>query len=138
MNRVISTRRMISVFAGLSLTLGVGSASAAVTADGCVKTIIKEAQGFAKKKSTALRKCEDGVLKGKITGPCPDSANATKIADAMAKAEAKIDKKCAGLEGVTSSGECTAAGVPDACCTDVGAGDCFPANIGYGAFCPRV
>jgi cysteine-rich repeat protein len=137
MNRRLSKTRAIAVFTGLGLLLGVGSASAANTVDGCLATIAKEAQGFAKKKSTALRKCEDGVLKGKVTGPCPDTKNADKISAAMAKAEANIAKKCAGLEGVGPSGACTAAGVPDACCTGDGTGGCFPLNIGYGANCPR-
>ena len=137
MNRRLSKTRAIAVFTGLSLALGVGSASAANSVNGCLATIAKEAAGFAKKKSTALRKCEDGVLKGKISGPCPDSGNATKIADAMAKAESKIAKKCSGLDAVGPSGACTDAGVPDACCTGAGTGDCFPESIGYSANCPR-
>jgi len=133
----LSKTRAVAVFTGLSLLLGVASANAANSIDGCLRTVAKESAGFAKKKSTALRKCEDGVLKGKVTGPCPDAANAAKISAAMAKSEDKIAKKCTGLDAETASGACTAAGVPEACCTGAGTGDCFPANIGYGSNCPR-
>lgn len=138
MNSIFSKTGAVAVFTGLGLMLGVGSASAKVTVDGCLRTIAKEANKFAKKKSTALRKCEDGVLKGKIVGPCPDSSNAQKIADAMTKAEEKIAKKCAGLEtnGVHNTG-CSDVGDPDPCCTGEFEGNCFPSNVGYGENCAR-
>ncbi len=113
-----------------------GQAMAANTVDGCVQTILKEAQKFGQKKANAVRKCEDGVLKGGTTGPCPDAGNAQKIADAMAKAEASIAKKC---DELYDNAACTGAGTPDACCTGLGEGTCFDAGMfGYPDLCPRA
>jgi len=123
----------------VAVAMSSGSASAANTVEGCARTILKQAQGFAQKKANALRKCEDGVLKAKVTGPCPDTKNADKIAVAMTKALEKIAKKCEGFDtaGVHNR-DCNGVGDPAACCTGAEAGTCFPANLGYGDNCPRA
>lgn len=113
-----------------------GQVLAANSVDGCVQTILKEAQKFGQKKANSLRKCEDGVLKGSVTGPCPDAGNAQKIADAMTKAEESIAKKC---DELYDNAACTGAGTPDACCTGVAEGTCFDAGLfGYPDLCPRA
>src|SRR5690242_3456481 len=50
----------------------------------CQRAIGKNTAKFFAAKNRALQKCEDGVLKGTLGGPCPD---ATKAAPAIAKAE---------------------------------------------------
>lgn len=125
------------IAAAAAAALGSAAASAANTPEKCVATILKEAQKFAQTKANAMRKCEDGVLKGKVTGPCPDTKNADKINGAMAKSLASIEKKCETLDAVTND-DCIGAGDPDACCTDEGEGTCFPTSVGYGDNCPRA
>jgi hypothetical protein len=125
------------LIAAMAVSLCASSAIAANSPEGCVRTIVKEAQKFAQTKANAMRKCEDGVLKGKVTGPCPDSKNDEKISGAMSKAIAKINKKCETLDAVGND-DCVGAGDPDACCTGAGEGSCFPATVGYGDNCPRA
>ncbi len=70
----------------------------------CQAAIVKSAASFAQARAKALQKCEDGVVKRKITGPCPDQ----KAADSIAKAEAKlatgIAKACGGKDKACGSG----------------------------------
>ncbi len=89
----ISMRKWLLVPA-LALVLAPLNTMAANTPEGCLRTVLKEAQKFAQKKANSMRKCEDGVLKGKITPPCPDAKNLEKINKARTKAEEKIVKKC--------------------------------------------
>lgn len=70
----------------------------------CQAAIVKSAATFVQAKAKALQKCQDGVVKRKITGPCPDQ----KAADSIAKAETKlttgIAKACGGKDKACGSG----------------------------------
>lgn len=88
----------------------------------CQLAIGKNAAKFIEAKNKALQKCEDGVLKGTVTGPCPD---AIKALPAINKAETK---KVAGI--------CKACGGPDKLCG--GGDDLTPAVIGFASTCPSV
>jgi len=72
-------------------------AAAANTPAGCKRTVLKEAQKYAAKKAALMGKCEDGILQGKIVGPCPDAKNAAGIAKAESALIDKIGKKCLDL-----------------------------------------
>jgi hypothetical protein len=88
----------------------------------CQAAIGKNVAKFLSAKSKALSKCEAGVLKGTVTGPCPDTAGAKP---AIAKAQSKA-----------SAGMCKACGGADKLC---GGGDDIPlASIGFPASCPAV
>lgn len=89
---------------------------------GCQRAIGKSTAAFFAAKSKALQKCEDGIMKGTVTGPCPDAG---KAAPAIAKAESK---KRAGI--------CKACGGPDRLCG--GGDDLSPAQIGFTGNCPNV
>ncbi len=118
-----------SLLAGaIAMALAPSLAAAANTPEGCLRTVLKEAQMYGQKKANSLRKCEDGVLKGKVTGPCPDAANQTKIDDAAAKAVAKIVKKCddAAQFGLSNCPRAACAAVLTSS-TDLG--DCVTCNI---------
>ncbi len=88
----------------------------------CQIAIGKNAAKFFEAKNKALSKCEDGVMKGKVTGPCPD---AVKAGPKIAKAESK---KIAGI--------CKACGGSDKTCD--GVNDLTPAQIGFAGTCPSV
>jgi len=89
---------------------------------GCQRSIGKNTGKFFAAKSKALQKCEDGVIKGTVAGPCPD---AVKAAPAIAKAESK---KRAGI--------CKACGGADRSCG--GGDDLTPTQIGFTSSCPSV
>ena len=55
-------------------------------------------------KAKALQKCEDGVVKRKITGPCPDQKAADSIAKADDKLATGIAKACGGKNKACESG----------------------------------
>ncbi len=72
---------------------------AANSPEGCLRTVLKETQGYAQKRANNLRKCNDALLKdGSAAAGCPvtdPKAKASgKIANDAAKAKAKIEKKC--------------------------------------------
>jgi len=94
----------------------------------CQKTIGKEAVNFLVAKSKALQKCWDGVVKGKIQAPCPDSKAQAAIAKAEAKKFDKICKSCGG------GGDKKPA---DSQCDSITAFD-IQAQIGFRATCPAV
>jgi hypothetical protein len=87
----------------------------------CQRTIGKESTKFVDKKTNALRKCEDQVLKGKIIGPCPDAKATMKISMAEAKLADKICKACGGGDGECGNGN-----------------DLSVATIGFASSCPNV
>src|SRR6202008_1412713 len=87
----------------------------------CQRAIGKESVKFFISKSKALRKCEDQVLLGATSGPCPDAATASAIASAEAKKVAKICAACGGADGACGGGD-----------------DLTPAAIGFAAQCPAV
>lgn len=104
----------------------------AKTPEKCRRTIVKAAQGFAAAKASALRKCEDGVLKGKVVGPCPDAKNATAIAKAASKLVGGINKQCGELTVADTGFE---ANCPRAAClgandTIADVAECVACNTG--------
>jgi hypothetical protein len=88
----------------------------------CQVAIGKNTAKFLQSKNKALQKCEDGILKGTVVGPCPDSL---KAEPAITKAESKKIAKI-----------CKACGGPDKTCD--GVDDFTPAQIGFPANCPSV
>jgi hypothetical protein len=64
----------------------------------CKREIAKRSSQFAQAKIVALQKCEEALLKGATTGPCPDAKTATKIAQAEAKLRSAISAKCGGAD----------------------------------------
>jgi cysteine-rich repeat protein len=73
------------------------NAAAAQDADACKRAIAKETAKYETTRSKRLQKCEDGVLKGKVTPPCPDADTAAKINDAKTKMDDKITAACTGV-----------------------------------------
>lgn len=77
----------------------------------CQQAIGKNGIAFLTTKSKAMLKCEDGVYKGKVSGPCPDAAKAVPAIDsAEAKKVAAITKACGGPDGVLTPRTCQNAG----------------------------
>ncbi|HEY2386101.1 MAG TPA: hypothetical protein VGK30_04005 [Candidatus Binatia bacterium] len=91
-------------------------------ANKCQVAIGKNAAKFLSAKSKALSKCEGGVLKGTVTGPCPD---ALKAVPAINKAESKkiagICKACGGADKICGNGDDQTVGA-----------------IGFATTCPNV
>jgi hypothetical protein len=70
----------------------------------CQAAIIKNAAGFVQAKTKALQKCADGVVKRKLSGPCPDQKAVDAIAKAGDKLAAGIAKACGGKNKICESG----------------------------------
>lgn len=80
----------------------------------CQRSIGKNLEKFYKAERKALAKCEDGVIKGKITGSCPDSKNLAKINKARQKLLDKLDKDCGKKEDLNQDdfgGPCVCPGL---------------------------
>ncbi len=88
----------------------------------CQRSVGRAGARFFSKKSKALQKCEDAVLAGTGTPPCPDSKATFSIARAREKAAAQICKFCGGEDQV---------------CQGIAA-DLTPPAIGFIAQCPPV
>ena len=85
----------------------------------CQQTIGKETSAYLIAKSKALAKCWDGVLNGKITGPCPDALKAVPAIDkAEDKKVANICKACGGADKACTANTCTAGDVGSPCDTN--------------------
>ncbi len=87
----------------------------------CQTSIGKTLTKYFQLKAQALAKCEDKVLAGVVTGPCPDPNTASKLARAGGKVASAICRACGG---------------PDRSCD--GSGDLSAATIGFPANCPAV
>ena len=64
------------------------------TADATVKcraTVIKESAKITGAVAKLMQQCEEGVRLGKVVGPCPDAATATKITGAKSSTGAAAD-----------------------------------------------
>jgi hypothetical protein len=95
----------------------------------CQTAIGKNASKFLSAKSKALSKCEAGVLKGTVTGPCPDVAGALPaIAKAQSKSDAGICKACGGPDKVCGGGD-------DQTVSAIGFPNCPAVTIPGGAAC---
>lgn len=104
MNMRITTKVLGAALAAAAL---VASATAAHADLKCRETVAKESAKLTQSIAKSLQKCEQGVVDGKVTGPCPD---ATKAAPAITKAESKLQaaivKKCATSTGEFTYGRC--------------------------------
>jgi hypothetical protein len=126
----------------VGLTVAFGNAAAhAQDPLKCRRAIAKNAAGFEAKRIKALQKCRDGVLKDG-GGACPDAKATDKIAKALAKAEEKITKDCAGLSLTDMNfaglaNQCSGGDFPGTPCDTsadcAGGGTCAPVD-----FCPSV
>jgi hypothetical protein len=86
----------------------------------CQVSLVKEANKFFVARSKAFGKCEANVLKGKISGPCPDAEATEAIDKAEAKKIANICKKCGGEDKLCTGKTCQNAGtgLPSSCTID--------------------
>ena len=62
----------------------------------CRREIARASAKFGKAKLNALRKCEDAVLTGAASGPCPDGKASAQIGKAAAQLQSAIAKRCGG------------------------------------------
>jgi cysteine-rich repeat protein len=85
-----------AVVAAVALALGATGARAQDPTK-CRQQIAKNAQKYTSKVTKASQKCEEGRLKGKIMGTCPDAKATDKINKAASKLSDKIGKACAGV-----------------------------------------
>jgi hypothetical protein len=84
----------------------IASATAAHAGIKCRVTVAKQSANVTAAIAKVLTKCEAGVHAGKIPGPCPDTAGATKIAATKSKLKAAIQKACATSTGEFTFGRC--------------------------------
>jgi cysteine-rich repeat protein len=110
-------------FLGLALCcVAAWSAPASAEPTNCKREISRAGTKFVRAKMKALQKCEDAIVTGKSTGPCPDAKASTAIAKATTKLQVAIGKRCGG---------------PDASCATTGDNDSL-ASIGWNlGSCPN-
>ena len=92
----------------------------------CQTAIGKATMTLLLAKSKILAKCEAGVLKGKVTPPCPDAKSSTAIDATASKQAAAICKACGG-----SDKDC--GGAPDQSIAAIGAPATCPPLLAGGA-----
>lgn len=92
---------LAAAFALAGIGIVAGSASAQADPFKCRTAISKGLASYEGAVAKALSKCEGGVLKGKLAGPCTTVGGDLKTAEAVTKAKAKLDaviaKQCTGL-----------------------------------------
>lgn len=103
MNIRMTTRVLGAAFAVAGL---VASATAAHADIKCRQTVAKESAKATQAIAKILQKCEQSVLDGKLTGPCPDPKGGPKIVKAKDKLKAAILKACATSTGEFAFGRC--------------------------------
>jgi hypothetical protein len=104
MNMRVTTKMIGAAFAAASL---MASATAAHADLKCRQTVAKESAKLTQAIAKALLKCEQGVIDGKVTGPCPDTAKAAPaITKAESKLQAAVNKKCTTSTGEFAFGRC--------------------------------
>src|SRR5262245_7712462 len=86
-----------TVAAAFGLALAASDAKAAADPVKCRRTIAKSAAKYESTVAKSLQKCEDGRLKGTVTGSCPDSKASGKIDGAKSNAVDNITGACTGL-----------------------------------------
>jgi hypothetical protein len=79
-------------------TFVVGAAPASADPGTCRRAVNANLAKFVQAKLKLLQKCEDAVVRGKIAGPCPDAATATKITRAAGKLRRVVSQRCGGLD----------------------------------------
>ncbi|TMA82266.1 MAG: hypothetical protein E6J72_03175 [Deltaproteobacteria bacterium] len=85
----------------LTYQVSISPASVVKVASKCRGAIVKAADGFVRAKATALQKCREAILKGKLppaTVCHADAKTAAAIAKASTKLSAGIVKACAGKD----------------------------------------
>ena len=87
----------------------------------CQVAIGKQLARFLTTRMKTLAKCEQGVLAGKIVGPCPDTRAATKIAKAATQLRVALCAACGGADKACGGGD-----------------DPSLAAIGFAATCPDL
>jgi len=98
---------MARVFSTALAVAGLVASSTAAHADvKCRQTVAKESAKLTQSIAKTLQKCEQGVLDGKVTGPCPDTKSADSITKAESKLQAAIVKKCPTSTGEFTYGRC--------------------------------
>ena len=113
-------KTLAAAVAGACLTAMLATPASAA-GDKCRATVAKESAKLTQAIAKILQKCDQGVLAGKVTGPCPDSKSATGITKAKDKLKAAINKVCTGAVGHFALGRCPAAdgGTGPGTCTDI-------------------
>ncbi len=91
---------------GVAMLFAAGSAQADELK--CRRTIAKSTAKFESAKLKTLQKCEDGRLKGTVTGTCPDTKASEKISGAATKLSDAIVKDCdaASVAAIYPGGTC--------------------------------
>jgi hypothetical protein len=87
----------------------------------CQLQIGKQWSTFLRHRTHTLQWCEDGLLRGKISGPCPDASAARTLARLEINLQRSICRKCGGADQLCGGGD-----------------DLTPAAIGFAATCPNV
>ncbi len=77
----------------LFLMMPTGAAAEPV---GCKREIARASAKLSRAEIKALQKCEDAVVNGKSSGPCPDGKASSQIAKEQAKLQNAIAKRCGG------------------------------------------
>src|SRR6185369_5260711 len=94
----------------------------------CLAGIGKASASFAQVKMKLLQKCAQGFAKKGVSGTCPDSKTAEKIAAAETKTTGAIAKACGGKDktcGTADEGEDTVASIGwPSTCMNFEAGSC--------------
>ncbi|HVN87591.1 MAG TPA: hypothetical protein VMW17_22370 [Candidatus Binatia bacterium] len=71
--------------------------------DKCRSALATAAATFFQTKRAILEKCEEGIVKGTVTPPCPDTPTATAIGKAETKLLTTVAKSCGGKDGLFES-----------------------------------
>ncbi|MFN8642883.1 MAG: hypothetical protein U0802_14985 [Candidatus Binatia bacterium] len=95
-NVMLRQTRLAVMVAAAALACG-ATIAGAQDIPGCQGAIVKGAQKYASTRMKAMQKCSEGVLTGKIPGPCPDTKAADKISKAAAKLQDGITKSCTSV-----------------------------------------
>jgi hypothetical protein len=90
--------------AGVLVLVALGPASAAGPV-ACQREIAKSSAKFIRRKMSVLRKCNDAIVTGVHSGPCPDAKASGRIARASAKLHSAIDAACGGGDQHCGTGD---------------------------------
>lgn len=107
-----------------AITLAFGAfnpSSASRELSKCQRGIGRQSVRFLTRRTRRLQRCEDRVLRGKSSGPCPDAATTSALNTLESKFLQALCQQCGG---------------PDKVCG--GIDDLTPAAIGFAANCPAV
>jgi hypothetical protein len=103
--RTVPSSKRLAAMLGLAV-LGFSFWAGAVQAEPlkCRRAIAKASSKYLETLTVVLHKCEEAVLKGKTTGPCPDGKAQTRLARAESKLAAAIGRRCGGSDHVCGVG----------------------------------